>query len=91
MGIRDFLDRLFGDDDEKKQQYQKDIDDIFHIAFDPEESVMYDEFDELGQVPRSQTGDDDDGEIDTPPNLDPDDHDDDSGGGGLLGWLFGRR
>jgi hypothetical protein len=91
MGIRDFLDRLFGDDEESKRQYEKDIDDIMHIAFDEEESAMYDEFDELGQVPHSHPGDDEDGPI-TPPNFDPDDdNDDDSGGGGWLDWLLGRR
>lgn len=81
-----FLDRLFGKDDESKRQQWEDIDDIMHIAFNEEESAMYDQFDELGEIPNSQTGDDD-GEIDTPPNLDPDDRDDNSGGG-FFGWLF---
>lgn len=90
MGLGDFLNWLFGDYDESKRQYQKDINDIMHIAYDPEESAMYDEFDEYGQVPHTHPGDEEEGPI-TPPRLDPDDHDDDSGGGSWLDWLLGRR
>lgn len=89
MGIGNVLNWLFGDDEESKRQYGEDIDDIMHIAYDPEESAMYDEFDEAGQVPHSQFGDEEDGPL-TPPHDWPPDDDDDKGGGGLLGWLLGR-
>lgn len=85
MGVfGNVLNWLFGDDEERKQQYQDDIDDTLEIAFDSEESAMYDEFDELGQVPRSNYGDESEEEHDTPPWDDP------PSKRGLLDWLLGR-
>src|SRR5437660_6554389 len=79
-----FLSWLFGDDEEKQRQYQKDINDVMRIAYDPEESNMYDGFDEKGMVPHTNPGEDEDSEIDTPPWDDPPDR----GRGGFLGWLL---
>lgn len=84
MGIFDALRAMFGKDEGDK--YEKDADDIMRIAY--EEGDEYDEWDAVGQVPHSNPGENDEGDINTPPHDDPKPPDD--RGGGLLGWLFGR-